>query len=96
MNSKSKAATPVEKTQILVVGGGPVGLCAALCAARRGLEVTLLETTSPLGLSSRRRAGSQRTWLAGDAAHVTSPFGGQSMNGGLLEGTFSTCFVSSA
>jgi 2-polyprenyl-6-methoxyphenol hydroxylase-like FAD-dependent oxidoreductase len=31
------------------------------------------------------RFGSRRVWLAGDAAHVTNPFGGQSMNGGLLE-----------
>jgi 2-polyprenyl-6-methoxyphenol hydroxylase-like FAD-dependent oxidoreductase len=34
---------PVSKTQILVVGAGPVGLFAALCAARRGLQVTILE-----------------------------------------------------
>ncbi|MES1174550.1 MAG: NAD(P)/FAD-dependent oxidoreductase [Myxococcales bacterium] len=32
-----------------------------------------------------RRFGHGRVWLAGDAAHVTSPFGGQSVNGGLLE-----------
>jgi 2-polyprenyl-6-methoxyphenol hydroxylase-like FAD-dependent oxidoreductase len=32
-----------------------------------------------------RRLGFGRIWLAGDAAHVTSPFGGQSMNVGLLE-----------
>ena len=32
-----------------------------------------------------RRFGSGRVWLAGDAAHVTSPFGAQSMNLGLLE-----------
>jgi 2-polyprenyl-6-methoxyphenol hydroxylase-like FAD-dependent oxidoreductase len=32
-----------------------------------------------------RRFGKGRVWLAGDAAHVTSPFGGHSMNVGLLE-----------
>ena len=34
---------------------------------------------------SARHFGNQRTWLVGDAAHVTGPFGGQSMNVGLLE-----------
>jgi 2-polyprenyl-6-methoxyphenol hydroxylase-like FAD-dependent oxidoreductase len=32
-----------------------------------------------------RSFGNGRVWLAGDAAHITSPFGGQSMNGGLTE-----------
>jgi 2-polyprenyl-6-methoxyphenol hydroxylase-like FAD-dependent oxidoreductase len=32
-----------------------------------------------------RRFGSGRVWLAGDAAHVTSPFGAHSMNIGLSE-----------
>jgi 2-polyprenyl-6-methoxyphenol hydroxylase-like FAD-dependent oxidoreductase len=32
-----------------------------------------------------RRFGSGRVWLAGDAAHVTTPFGAQSMNLGLSE-----------
>jgi 2-polyprenyl-6-methoxyphenol hydroxylase-like FAD-dependent oxidoreductase len=32
-----------------------------------------------------RRFGKGRIWLAGDAAHVTSPLGGHSMNVGLLE-----------
>lgn len=32
-----------------------------------------------------RSFGRNRVWLAGDAAHVTSPFGGQSMNVGLQE-----------
>ena len=32
-----------------------------------------------------RRFGKHRVWLAGDAAHVTSPLGSQSMNAGLVE-----------
>jgi pentachlorophenol monooxygenase len=32
-----------------------------------------------------RRFGAGRVWLAGDAAHVTSPFGAQSMNLGIAE-----------
>jgi 2-polyprenyl-6-methoxyphenol hydroxylase-like FAD-dependent oxidoreductase len=32
-----------------------------------------------------RRFGSGRVWLAGDAAHITSPIGAQSMNLGLVE-----------
>lgn len=32
------------------------------------------------------RFGAVRVWLAGDAAHITGPVGGQSMNVGLIEG----------
>jgi 2-polyprenyl-6-methoxyphenol hydroxylase-like FAD-dependent oxidoreductase len=32
------------------------------------------------------RFGEGRVWLAGDAAHITGPVGGQSMNVGMLEG----------
>jgi 2-polyprenyl-6-methoxyphenol hydroxylase-like FAD-dependent oxidoreductase len=35
--------SPSSRSQILVVGAGPVGLFSALSAARRGLQVTLLE-----------------------------------------------------
>ena len=33
----------VEQTQLLIAGGGPVGLLTALCAARQGLEVMVVE-----------------------------------------------------
>ena len=32
-----------EKTQVLVIGGGPGGSYAAACLAREGLDVVLLE-----------------------------------------------------
>jgi protoporphyrinogen oxidase len=36
-------------TEVLVVGGGPAGLAAALTAARRGFETRLVETGAQLG-----------------------------------------------
>ena len=32
-----------EHVQLLVIGAGPVGLLAGLCAARRGLDVLLID-----------------------------------------------------
>lgn len=40
----------VEKAEILVVGAGPAGLIAAREAARRGMEVTVLEEDAEIGL----------------------------------------------
>ncbi len=39
----------VDDTDVLVVGGGPAGLCAAVSAARNGTRVTLLERYHHLG-----------------------------------------------
>jgi 2-polyprenyl-6-methoxyphenol hydroxylase-like FAD-dependent oxidoreductase len=62
----------------------------ALLAARapwfKG-DVGAIEWTA-LGLFERKLAtsfGSGRVWMAGDAAHLTGPLGGQSMNVGLRE-----------
>ncbi len=33
----------IEQTQVLIAGGGPVGLLAAVCAAKRGLDVIVIE-----------------------------------------------------
>jgi thioredoxin reductase len=40
---------PVETPDVLVVGAGPAGLCAALAAARAGARVCLLDERSSLG-----------------------------------------------
>ncbi|MFD0697673.1 FAD-dependent oxidoreductase [Paenibacillus sp. GCM10027628] len=44
-----KNLTVYEKADILVVGGGPAGVAAAIAAARCGKKVTLLEQSGQLG-----------------------------------------------
>ena len=46
-----------DKGQVCVIGGGPAGCEAALCAAKRGVKVVLLEAASCLG--------GQPAWYAG-------------------------------
>ena len=47
----ARDATVVARSDVVVVGGGPAGLAAAVAAARNGASVTLLERYAHLGLS---------------------------------------------
>ena len=49
VRSEEIAAPVVNRSQVLVVGGGPAGVAAAVTAARSGASVTLLERYSYLG-----------------------------------------------
>lgn len=45
----SRGVPVVEKTDVLVCGGGPAGVAAAVAAARQGARVTLIESQGCLG-----------------------------------------------
>jgi NADPH-dependent 2,4-dienoyl-CoA reductase/sulfur reductase-like enzyme len=55
----ARAVDVVHRVPVLVVGGGPSGLAAAIVAARAGAEVSLLERFGCFGATS--------PWLASKA-----------------------------
>ncbi len=63
-----------DSTDVLVVGGGPTGLAAALGAARRGHAVTLVEAGPRLGgMAASITVAGQRVDLGSHRLHPSAP-----------------------
>jgi 3-oxosteroid 1-dehydrogenase len=54
-----------EEADVVVVGAGGAGMCAALAAAKRGLHVVLVEKSGYFGGSTARSGGG--VWMPGNA-----------------------------
>src|SRR5258708_35688302 len=46
-----------EMYDVVIAGGGPAGLCAAIAAAREGMRVALLERDAAFGIPTRTSGG---------------------------------------
>src|SRR3954451_18454817 len=55
-----------SEVDVVVVGAGGAGMCAALAAATQGLDVVLVEKSAYFGGSTARSGGG--VWMPGDAA----------------------------
>jgi len=55
-----------DEVDVVVVGAGGAGMCAALAAAAQGLDVVLVETSAYFGGSTARSGGG--VWMPGNAA----------------------------
>lgn len=60
---------PIEKTKVLIVGGGPAGMSAAIELGRAGVETLLIDNSSNWAASSlcKRTSSSARSPIAGPA-----------------------------
>lgn len=66
--------TTGRHVDVLVVGGGPSGLAAALAAARRGFSTELVESTGHLGgMASSFTVAGQRVDLGSHRLHPAAP-----------------------
>ena len=59
-------STETIRTDIMVVGGGLAGICAAIAAARQGRRVALAQNRPVLGGNSSSEV---RVWVCGATAH---------------------------
>src|SRR3954454_19323367 len=57
-----------DEVDVVVVGAGGAGMCAALAAAKQGLDVVLVERSGYFGGSTARSGGG--VWMPGNAALV--------------------------
>ena len=68
-----------ERTQVLVVGAGPVGLSLAIELGLRGVAVTLVEQRSRTGAQPRAKTTNVRSmqhlrrWGVADALRAAAP-----------------------
>jgi predicted Rossmann fold flavoprotein len=80
----------IKETDVLVVGGGPAGLLAAIGAARAGARVVLAEKNKQIGRKLRITGkGRCNVTNAGDIQSFIRQYGGQ---GAFLFGAFSRFF----
>src|SRR4051794_41738466 len=68
-----------DEVDVVVVGAGGAGMCAALAAARQGLDVVLVEKSGYFGGSTARSGGG--VWMPGNAALKQAGAGSPPRNG---------------
>jgi putative polyketide hydroxylase len=59
--ASSSSGVPATSVPVLIVGGGPVGLCCALFLARQGVSSVLVERHASVSIHPRARALTVRT-----------------------------------
>ncbi len=74
LDAGHRGDTISPQVDVLVVGGGPCGLTAALAAARRGLSVELVESALQLGgMAASFTVAGQRVDLGSHRLHPAAP-----------------------
>lgn len=71
--SPDQTATTPARHKVIIVGGGPIGLAAALDLGKRGVPVLLLDDHEGAGLGSRAICFSKRTLEICDRLGAAEP-----------------------